>query len=209
MSIEFVYFDLGNILVRFDVEIAISNVARLAGLSDEVVRSSVYESGLQDDYECGRMSGEAYAEMARERLGVDSRTLPTKPFLEAISDMFTPIDGMVELVRSVHRMVGRVGLLSNTCEAHWDWISRQSWQIGSLPFDPLIVSYEVGAMKPDDAIYHAAEQGAGIISEGLLFLDDKPENVAAARNRGWQAEHCFGGAEAQRVIANKFPIARR
>ena len=62
MPIEFVYFDLGNILVRFDVEIAIANVARIADVSTDLVRTRVYESGLQDDYECGKLDGEAYAD---------------------------------------------------------------------------------------------------------------------------------------------------
>ncbi|MEL6106817.1 MAG: HAD family phosphatase [Planctomycetota bacterium] len=205
MAIDFVYFDLGNILVRFDVEIAISNVARVVGVSEGAVRSSVYDSGLQDDYECGRMNGSSYAETVRERLGVSAGAFAAPDFLEAISDMFTPIDGMVELVRSVHRSVGRVGLLSNTCEAHWEWIRRQSWQIGSLPFESLIMSYQVGAMKPDQAIYSAAEQASGVPTERMLFLDDKPENIAAARERGWQAEQCFGGSEAQSVIGEMVP----
>ncbi|MEO1527852.1 MAG: HAD family phosphatase [Planctomycetota bacterium] len=200
MSIEFVYFDLGNILVRFGLEIAISNVARVAGVGTDIVRTSIYESGLQDGYETGKFDGEDYARQARERLGVDSSQLSTTSFLEAISDMFTPIDGMAELVEKVRKRYGRVGLLSNTCFAHWDWIRNQSWDVSKLDFDVLILSYEVGAMKPDMAIYEAAEKAADVPQERLLFLDDKLENIQAARERGWQAEHCFGGPQAHKVI---------
>ena len=54
VPVEFVYFDLGNILVRFDNEIAIGNVASASGVNSDQVRAEIYESGLQDEYEHGR-----------------------------------------------------------------------------------------------------------------------------------------------------------
>ena len=47
MRIEFVYFDLGNMLVAFDPEISCRNVADLVGVSIDDARRVIYESGLQ------------------------------------------------------------------------------------------------------------------------------------------------------------------
>ena len=200
VSIQFVYFDLGNILVSFDNHVAIANVARAADIDEKRVRERVYDSGLQDQYEHGELSDEAYAQEARARLEIDAERLSTEAFLEAISAMFVPIDGMAELVQSVRSRLGRVGLLSNTCDAHWQWIRRQPWTVSTLEFDSLILSYEVGAMKPNEAIYMAAEEGAGIDPQNLLFIDDKQENIDAAKARGWQARQCFGGPEAIQIV---------
>jgi FMN phosphatase YigB (HAD superfamily) len=41
--------------------------------------------------------------------------------------------------------------------------------------------------KPDPAIYRAFERATARAPEEILFFDDLPENVAAARALGWQA----------------------
>lgn len=48
-------------------------------------------------------------------------------------------------------------------------------------------SGHVGLSKPQDEIYALAEQRFGAAPEELLFLDDSPANVEAARARGWRA----------------------
>ena len=46
-QIKFVYFDLGNILVRFDPEIALRNLCEVFGVSRAQAREVVYESGAE------------------------------------------------------------------------------------------------------------------------------------------------------------------
>jgi 2-haloacid dehalogenase len=61
-------------------------------------------------------------------------------------------------------------------------------------FDRAFVSGRLRLMKPDPQIYAAVEAGAGVAPERLLFVDDRPENVAAAAARGWRT-HLFDGPE--------------
>jgi len=64
-----------------------------------------------------------------------------------------------------------------------------------------IVSYKVGACKPDARMYEAMEQqfcGGGV---PCLYLDDKPENINAARQRGWQAHVFTDTATARSFVA--------
>ena len=66
-------------------------------------------------------------------------------------------------------------------------------------FNRAFVSGELRMLKPDPAIYAALEQGTGVAPERLLFADDRPDNIAAARARGWQGhlfEHPQGWADA-------------
>lgn len=53
-------------------------------------------------------------------------------------------------------------------------------------FDRAYVSGRMKLIKPDPAIYAAVEADCGIPPGGLLFVDDRPENIAAAAARGWQ-----------------------
>jgi HAD superfamily hydrolase (TIGR01509 family) len=54
-------------------------------------------------------------------------------------------------------------------------------------FDGYVFSYEVGAMKPLPRIYEAMETMAGKSGSDLIYIDDRPENIAAGAARGWQA----------------------
>jgi len=53
--------------------------------------------------------------------------------------------------------------------------------------DPMIFSSEIGAAKPSDAAFAAAEARLGLGGEAVLFIDDGLANVEAARRRGWDA----------------------
>lgn len=55
-------------------------------------------------------------------------------------------------------------------------------------FDGMVYSAELGAKKPQDAFYARALERLPVSAPGdILFLDDRAENVAAARRAGWQA----------------------
>ena len=59
-------------------------------------------------------------------------------------------------------------------------------------FDRRYISGEMGMVKPDPAIYAAVEADCGIAPDRLFFTDDRADNIAAARARGWVA-HRFDG----------------
>jgi 2-haloacid dehalogenase len=69
-------------------------------------------------------------------------------------------------------------------------------------FDGIVVSAFEGAAKPDRAIFEVVVRRFGLTASQTLYVDDRPENVAAARTYGFQA-HLFTGAEdLRRVLAN-------
>tara|TARA_R110002049_G_scaffold2750_7_gene22086 strand:- start:26228 stop:26878 length:651 start_codon:yes stop_codon:yes gene_type:complete len=199
-SIQFVYFDLGNILVRFDEQIACANASNLFDVAAEKIHAAVYGSGQQTRYEHGELSGEEFATSIREQVGRTIQQMPTQRLLDALSDMFTPIDSMQQIVHSVHQAGVPFGILSNTCAAHWDWITRQQWPVMQEAYRETILSFEAGAMKPNKRIYQLAEASAEVARERILFVDDRTENVQAAKQRGWQAVECIGGEPVAAVL---------
>ena len=70
-------------------------------------------------------------------------------------------------------------------------------------FDRSYVSGHLNVIKPDDRIYEAVEADFGQPPQGLLFTDDRPDNIAAAQARGWQT-HLFEGPQglAARLVAS-------
>ncbi|TWU02151.1 HAD family hydrolase [Stieleria varia] len=203
-DVRFVYFDLGNVLVSFDPKVACRNVAERFDVTIEAAEQAIYTSGLQDEFEHGRIDGPSYAKRLAESLSMDPNRWPVSDWLDAISDMFVPIDGMCDAFDGLLARYIPFGLLSNTCVAHWDWITRQRWAVTDRRFHPMILSCDVGSMKPDPGIYIAAESQAhrvARVSPGeILFLDDREENVLAALQRGWHAVQCIGGHPACDVL---------
>ncbi|QEG43283.1 HAD family hydrolase [Roseimaritima ulvae] len=195
-AIRFVYFDLGNVLVRFDPERGCRNLAEWAGVTPAAVDKAIWASGLEEDFECGRVAPAAFAQRVAEALRVPVGRLDEQgqPLLDLVSNMFTPLAEMLPVIERLREAGVGLGILSNTCHAHWDWISRQGWPVCSGWSTADVLSYEVGQMKPAAEIYAVAQRRAGVPAEQIFFTDDRPENVAGALAAGWQAE-VFRGAE--------------
>ncbi len=183
MQHKFVYFDLGNVLVTFDHQIAAQNVARLSGHSFETVMSQLFVTDLQKRYETGLVNSQQYVAEINQVL--DCR-LAEADVLEAISDMFQPNWPIIDALRLVQDSCVPMGILSNTCEAHWLWLMKcTDWKMLHGWFDKIILSYEVRSMKPDTGIYEACEQACGKTGSNIFFTDDRADNIQAAADRQW------------------------
>lgn len=62
-------------------------------------------------------------------------------------------------------------------------------------FDRLFFSCDLGCLKPDPEFYIKIEQELSLPGEAILFWDDLPHNVEAARQQGWSAEVYTGFEE--------------
>lgn len=179
---RFVYFDLGNVLVTFDHRIAGENLARISGRSIQLVMNELFSKDLQTRYETGLVSDSDYVAEVNAYLDCD---LPVDLVLDAISDMFQPNWLIIEALDMVVQASVPFGILSNTCNAHWQWLQQKSWPMLGYSFAATILSYEVQSMKPDAKIYAACEQACGLESTQIFFTDDRAENIDAAQSRGW------------------------
>ena len=81
----------------------------------------------------------------------------------------------------------RLGLLSNTCEMHWDYFASGRYAMIPDFFDVVTLSFRVGAMKPDPKIYAAAAEAAHVRPDEIFFMDDTAGHVAAAHACGYDA----------------------
>lgn len=69
-------------------------------------------------------------------------------------------------------------------------------------FDRTFISGDLRVVKPDARIYEIVEQTSGLRPGSLLFTDDRPDNIFAAQERGWQT-HLFQGPDglAERLVS--------
>lgn len=179
---DFIYFDLGNVLVFFDHEIASRQIAQVADVSVEIIRQEVFHSPLQSDYERGLVSSTEFVERLGQKIG---RQLPIEETLEAASAIFHPHDAIIESIQALRKAGFRLGILSNTCDAHWTWLMKQNYQVLGPWFDVIALSYEMQCAKPDLEIYQKAAKMAGVDGERIFFTDDRLDNIQGAEKAGW------------------------
>lgn len=190
----FLYFDLGNVVLTFDYQTAVRQMSTVAGLPESVVREVVFDSGLQDEYERGVLTTAEFYEAFCQRTG---KRPGLAPLLVASSDMFQLDTAVADLILALRRSGYRIGVLSNTCEAHWQFCRNRRFPILAQFFQVTALSYELRSMKPEPAIYAAAARLAGVEPAEVFFVDDRAEHVAGARQAGFDAV-LFTGAVALR-----------
>lgn len=204
LAIRFVYFDLGNVLVAFDRDRGTRNLAERLGVGDADVNRWLHDEDLQVRYETGRVDDAAFCSALRQRCGMTREDVGDAAILDATSDMFVEIESMRGAIESVRHAGLGVGILSNTCRGHWDWIDRQRYPVLQTRRDVDVLSFEVGSMKPDGAIYAAAEDAAwrinGARPDEIAFMDDRAENIVAASDRSWHAVTTHGGWDAKAIL---------
>jgi FMN phosphatase YigB (HAD superfamily) len=181
---DFVYLDLGNVLLFFDHGLAARSMAKIIGVTPDVIKRTVFDSELQIAYERGERTTSQFVSILSEQFG---KKLSVDELKEAAADIFVPNMNMLPVLERIRSMQIPLGLLSNTCEAHWEWILRMRYPQVLGWFDPIVLSYEVQRMKPEPEIYKIATEQCNTPAEKIFFTDDRLENIEGALQAGWQA----------------------
>ena len=181
-------FDIGKVLLNFDYGIFVRRMASRTQMDVPALDAFLNQSPLLAQYESGQLTSPEFFAVVQKETGFDGTELE---FAAHFEDIFTPIDEVI----AMHAKLAASGLstytLSNTNEMAVRHISRayDFWP----RFTGHILSHEVGALKPNPKIYEIFEQTTGCQGNEILYLDDLPENTAAAAARGWHAiEHRNG-----------------
>jgi HAD superfamily hydrolase (TIGR01509 family) len=172
-----VVFDIGWVFLHLNyrpiLELLSANGAEAADMESVLARISF------DDHETGRLHGHGLLERLA---GLTTQPVAHADIHAKWVDMF---ELQPEMVALAHRLTERYGvyLLSNIGDLHWAHISREYrlHQIGhgALP------SYLAGVMKPHEGIYIEAERRFALEPAETVFIDDRADNIASARARGW------------------------
>lgn len=182
-SPKFLYFDLGKVLVDFSLDRMFQQISASASIDAETARAAVLGSGLMREHESGRVSDRQYYEAFCTATG-------SRPDFDALTraacEIFELKTSMLPLVAHLRQAGYPMGVLSNTCTMHWEYC-RQHYRIVAEGFDVYALSYRLGAVKPEAAIFHAAAELAGVCPEDIFFVDDIAEHVTGARAFGFDA----------------------
>ena len=179
---RWVIFDLGKVLLDFDFAIAAKELARYSPQEEEQILESINQSPLLHTFERGDWSEAQFF----QKLSVECRLEASLEELKkGFAEIFTPVPSMVEFMESLKERGIPVMVFSNTNVTAVDYI-RAAFPFFER-FDAYCLSYEHGCMKPDTTLYGVAQWMTRCTPGNLLFIDDRAENVHAARQMGWHA----------------------
>ena len=185
--IETIIFDMGKVLIPFDFTRGYHALAPYSPFTAEEIPQLIGKTDLVIRLESGQIEPipffEEFTSLLRTNITYDE-------FCSIWSSIFlTPTLIPEEFIVTLGKRY-RLLVLSNTNAIHFEMVSANYSIL--THFDHLVLSHEVGALKPNPKIYDAAIANANCAAEHCFFTDDIPAYVEGARKAGLNAEQFLG-----------------
>lgn len=178
--------DLGNVLIKVEPGLMRQAMENLGVNVTETLETAFIQ--LSTVYEQGGMDSASFLDKFAQLTGITGQGNREK--LHNASNSVFPENGLIGTTLNVcRRLKGRgirLVLFSNTNQIHIEYLKSKYPELFSL-FDDEIYSYITGAMKPAPPMYREAIEKLGLDPATTLYFDDKPENIEAALDFGFQA----------------------
>jgi glucose-1-phosphatase len=183
--IDLVLFDLGGVLIRPG---GVASMRALSGIdSDEALWNRWLSCPWVRRFEAGECAPE---EFAAGMVAEWELELQPAAFLDAFGRWpEPPFEGALQLVEEVQARVP-AALLSNMNS--FQWAANYEGIPLTEAFTFRFLSFELGLVKPDAAIFDAVAARLPVPRHRVLFLDDNAVNVEAAEGAGFAAAHVRG-----------------
>lgn len=194
--IRHLLLDFDGVLARYDHGRRVAHLATHAGCEPARVEAALFGSGLEAEYDSGRVDTGGYLDRLGSALAchVDheawsaARLAGTKADAQALACLAT-VDSPVAL-----------GVLSNNGALMQDLIPRILAPLAARLTDTVLVSSMLGVRKPDPRVF---ERALGLLrwdAGSTLFVDDQFGNVQGARKAGLHADTARDGRALRRVL---------
>ncbi|MBV9770118.1 MAG: HAD family phosphatase [Bryobacterales bacterium] len=188
--IKAILFDLGNVVIPFNFKLAYARMAQHCGCKPEEVPARIRATGLVGPFEKGQIEAEPFV---RELSAALKLNITHQEFCSWWTCVFLPdtlvSESLLEDLGKRYRLLA----LSNTNPIHFAML-KEAYPL-LRHFDDYVLSYEVGAAKPEARIYQAAIARSQCNADECFFTDDLALNVEAAREQGMEAVQFFSAQQ--------------
>ncbi len=178
MAIRAVFFDFGGVLMRTEFQAPRQHLAERFKLDYDDIDKIVFGSESARRASVGEITEETHW------LEVLKRFKRPASEIKSFSDEFFGGDildhNLIEYIRSLR---GRfhTGLISNAWSGLREFITKE--KIIDI-FDTVVISAEVGVVKPDAKIFNIALEQAKVRAKDVVFVDDVKVNIEACEKIG-------------------------
>lgn len=197
--IKNIIFDFGNVLLNLDESASYNALNSLLDLSK---CEDLYEI-VFNPFEKGEISEESFLNRLQRRSKIVNQA---EVYIKAWNAMLLDFPSIrVELLRNLKSNY-RLFLLSNTNITHIRHVLKRINRENGITdfedafFEKAYYSFQLGMRKPDPEIYEFVLQDAGLIANETLFIDDKIENIEAAKKMGIITHHHNPSQEISEIL---------
>lgn len=176
-------FDLGGVLLDIDFGRAIGAWSRLSALPATELQRLFSFDDAYERHERGQITAQEYFAHLCSALQLSGKPEDVEAGWNAI---------FVREIEQTRRLVEKARqkfpcfAFTNTNASHMGcWSAAYPEVVGA--FDRIFASYQMGLRKPERAAFDHICQALALGPASILFFDDLPANVEAARNAGLQA----------------------
>lgn len=191
--IKVICLDLGKVIVDYDPTIPLKALGTRSALSLPEIMQVLADREPLLLFDRGRYSRADFYRTMCARLRLD---VSTGEFERLWTSLFLPEPLLSESFLLSLKRRYRLLMLSNVNEVHFEFIWKNYPLVRHI--EDRLLSYELGCLKPEPAIYRICIERAGVCPQEIFFADDKPENVEAARQAGIVAT-CFQSEQQLRL----------
>jgi epoxide hydrolase-like predicted phosphatase len=182
MTISAVVWDLGGVLVRTEDPRMRQQLADKLMMDRSDLEERVFGGESGSRAQLGEITVSEHWQNVSLSFGMEREDL------EEFQRLFWGGDRvdyeLIEFIRTLRNRC-RTGLLSNAFSDLRQYMTSV-WQISDV-FDAMVISSEVGYVKPDPEIYRLILERLEVLPHQAVLIDDMLANVEGARKAGMQA----------------------
>lgn len=179
-----VLFDFDGVLAHYRHEVRIAHLAAHARCEHEHVRTILFVSGLETEYDTGAIDTATYLRRLGEGVGA---TIDAEAWIASRMAGSTAIDDVLARIATLHADVA-MGVLTNNGTLMTQAIPRIVAPLASKLEGRVLTSGGLQRRKPAPSTFAHALEVLGWSPTTTLFVDDLFTNVQGARDAGLHAE---------------------
>ena len=183
-------FDWGGVLIENPTEGILQYCREVLGIGAGCMLAAYRK--LIPYLQEGKITEEEFWKGVRRRTGAKGE-LPASLWFEAFEQSYVEKADVFAVTLELHASGCRTGILSNTEKPTKPLMDREPYRI----FDPIVLSWEVGASKPQRRIFEVLIETLALPPSEILLIDDVEANIRAARELGLRG-HVFTNAQTLR-----------
>ena len=192
-----IVFDLGGVVFDWRPDKIIRSVFTDPD-TQKIVKTEIFEHEDWVELDRGTISFDQAVDRGMSRTGLSRERM--EKLLNAVPPSLTPMQGTIDLIRSIQESRNNFFVLSNMHTASIAYLEKhhQIWDL----FEGVVISSRIQMVKPEIAIYEYLLREHKLKPAETVFIDDMSENLVAAASTGIQTIRFVDPVQCKRALVD-------
>ena len=192
--IKNIVLDIGNVILKWDPIIAIKQV--FPDINHIELLQNLIKENIWIELNLGHITEEEAITQYSKLLQIPEAKM--RELIQMIKENLVPIEGSFELIDELYQTGFDLYSITDNIIEFMQYIKSRYdfWK----KFKDIIVSAEVGILKPSPEIFKILLHRNSLIPEETVFIDDLQKNVEGAISVGMHGVHFTSTLECKRAL---------